>query len=903
MAEAMEAQDNQNPQGAPGTVQGPTQDQNQNQNQEVFEQMDVTDVTSNIEPIANSLDQTVFENYYKDGKTTLYDQLKSANQNPYPEVIHIDPSGNQTNSKPERRSYGGENKSGRHWQNLEAQLSQWGAYYLEETRKMIASSEARSNKNTARMLFATNAQVEKLESVIARSVAQADINHKAAVELLEIVRTISSANNEKCDNGFRNLLPTEDSALAVSIDGINKHIEHQVTVLEARIGMARREENSMNKDEIKNSIRNNLRGAQRRNTLNSQSGHLRPSISEAPSDSRGPSPARSQTRDTPPTGPNGPVFHSQPEKTLSKIPNVNEETGVISFTWADLAGAKTNKPRGSSSGNGNANSNRGNSRNNNKSNNTENPASQNTPKNPDHQLRDAEKAAKTATNKANAESKASREFIVMRLPSNGKIDKIGEFKTFEKVIHEVSTNSLGSQGYDFIKTELKEIQLKRILKYGGPGYTGIYPLKVECPTKEVRDKFMECAERGGFLDKRTQVDIGYYQKSIMSEDDFNKNAPKFYLAESTTFAQRKQKREKAQAKEDLKNSEVHQNYLAWKKLDQQTTYRYTDEEYDELYEKLYHPIDERNANNAARQADQNAANIALAASTTNTTNANSVKNAARAATPPTTHNHNTKATTETIDRETDNGMALDDDDDDTPPPPKTTQVISVDDLICLTATSATGDDVFAIPNHMQTNQLNLNTGKYPEDPLRFKSQWGKEVSLLASNTPPGSPISNSHPPGVQTKSPPNQTRSANECAEVSKILSEITSLNTDILALIKEDQVDEAQQLALKQEILRITLEKKYNHKSPPHQHFQKNVRIQVPTTHNDGPARKRLDSGKRTNSNKRSWSQDARSPVLKPKTRYSQPEKQTPSSPESSGNKLNKSDSSLNHISEEAQA
>ena len=548
-------------------------------------------------------------------------------------------------------------------------------------------------------------------------------------------------------------------------------------------------------------------------------------------------------------------------------------------------------------------------------NNTGNSTSQSNPRNPDHQLRDSEKAAKAAANKANAEERASREFIVMRLPSNGKVDKIAEFKTFEKVIHEVSSDNLGSQGYDFLKSELKEVQLKRILKYGGTDYTGIYPLKVECPTKDVRDKFMQCAESGGFLDKRVQVEIGYYQKSKMSEEDFKKNAPKFYLTESTTYAQRKINREKAKIKEDLKNSEVHQNYLAWKKLDQQTTYKYTEEEYDALYAELYPPIDERNTSNAAKNAADNAAKIAAKNAADNSAKIaaeNAAKNAANIAlaaslanaakSPPATHTHSNEDTTITTQKES--GRADDVEEEMemveteiAPPKPKLIQSNSVDDLIKLAATSATGEAVFTIPNHMQTNQLNLNMDGHFEDPLRFKSQWGQEVSLLATNnTPSRSPISSSHPPGVQSRSPPKQTRSANDSAEVSKILSEITDYNTDILALIKENRMDEAQELALKQEILRINLEKKYNHKSPPHQHFHKNIRVQVPTTHNDGPARKRLDSGRRTDSHKRSWSQDAKSPDLKSKSGSNQAEKQTPSSPSTGEDKLNNSNISVSY-------
>ena len=229
-------------------------------------------------------------------------------------------------------------------------------------------------------------------------------------------------------------------------------------------------------------------------------------------------------------------------------------------------------------------------------------------------------------------------------------------------------------------------------------------------------------------------------------------------------------------------------------------------------------------------------------------------------------------------------------------PPAPIQPNTVNDLINLAATSATGEAVFTIPNHMQTNQLNLNKDGLFEDPLKFKSKWGQEVSLLATNTPPRGPISNSHPPGVQSRSPPKQTRSANDSAEISRILSEITDYNTDILALIKESRMDEAQEMALKQEILRINLEKKYNHKSPPHQHFHKSIRVQVPTTHNDGPARKRLDSGIRSDSHKRSWCQDAKSPDLKSKPGSNQAEKQTPSSPTTGDDKLNNSNISVTY-------
>ena len=135
------------------------------------------------------------------------------------------------------------------------------------------------------------------------------------------------------------------------------------------------------------------------------------------------------------------------------------------------------------------------------------------------------------------------------------------------------------------------------------------------------------------------------------------------------------------------------------------------------------------------------------------------------------------------------------------------------------------------------------------------------------------------------------------------MLLEITNLGAEVLALIKENRADEAQSLALKQEVVRINLEKKYNYKSPPSQYYYKNTRTQVPTTHQEGPARKRLNSGRRSDSHKRSWGQDAKSPNLKPKNGSSQTEKQTPSSPATGGDRLNNSDSSLNHISEGTQA
>ena len=910
-APMVEAVESQNAPDASGS------NQTQNQNQDITAP---TDVTANIEPIVNSLDQSIFDNYYKDSKKAIMDHLKATNQEAYPVVLLTSKDHpNGTNKKPERRDYKGDNKKGIHWNNLESQLSQWGAHYLEETRKMIASSEARSNKNTARMLFATNAQVEKLESVIVRSMSQADIHHKVAFELLEIIKNISSSNNEKCDNGFRNLLPTDGAALAVNIEGINKHFDSELSGLEARMGMDRREENSKNKNEIKNTIRNNLRGAQRRNTLNSQSGFLCPSTSESQPGSRDPSPngPRSLSQEVPSTESNGPVFHSQPATKTTKVAHVDETTREVTFSWAELAGSKSNNNR-PKNGNGNRSSN---NRNNNKnSGSSGNTTTHSNTKNPDHELRDSEKAEKAATNKANAEERASREFIVMRLTSTGRLDKNGEFKNFEKVVQEVGTNSLGSQGYDFFKEELQEIQLQRIFKYGGNEYNGIYPLKVECPTKAVRDKFMECAAIGGFLDKRSQVELGWYQKSKMSEDDFKKNAPRFYLTESTTFAQRKLNREKAKKKEELKNSATHQNYLAWKNLDQLSKYRYTTEEFDALYDELYPSMEgnsasnnasgsalatnitqEQIATNAAEAANQIAANAAKAANATNTTT--EAKQTPLSGTPqppmPQTNNNNVVV----INTDDNSNSTKDDDDDlmdmDTP---GTIPQNSVDDLIKLAATSATNDNVFMIPKHMNTNQLNLTQAPSIHDPLKFKSSWGIEVQK--ANTPPGSPISKkSHPPGVQSSPPPTisgQTRSARDSAEINKILSEITNLNVDILALMKDNKKDEAQSLALKQEILRVNLGKKYNYKSPPHEHFIKEISIQVPTTHNEGPKRQRRDAGVRTDANKRSWCQDAKSPDLKPKSSYNSREaKLTPSSPASEDDKLNKSSSSINHTKE----
>ena len=126
---------------------------------------------------------------------------------------------------------------------------------------------------------------------------------------------------------------------------------------------------------------------------------------------------------------------------------------------------------------------------------------------PDFELRDStknpEKARKAAEIRAAAEEKANREFIVYNLESeSSRVDFEAEFKRLGKVITECSTHNLGNKGYDFIKAEFKDVQLKRIYKYGGEGYTGIYPLKVECTNPETKEAVIRCAKAGGFFERR-----------------------------------------------------------------------------------------------------------------------------------------------------------------------------------------------------------------------------------------------------------------------------------------------------------------------------------------------------------------------------------------------------------------
>ena len=530
-------------------------------------------IMESLEPIVGKIGLEQFKNYYDAAKSDIY-RFMDAPLPTYP--LGTPPTAGDFGSP------GGKGLTNKNLTALEGQVKLWGNYYNEENRKVTENSEAKLLKVIARVAYASNAQIQKLESAIIRGLLASDQSNQKMIAEFEEIKSILYSLNGECSKGFKDLIPVDGSAIAANVEGLQKNLVNELVSSEARSNISRRADNTKLRDELKIHLKS---GPSRRNSnvgrssrAPSTASHLEIPLFDPASDSDqvfhpqtdNTSSSNTVTDTITITNSNAKRNNSTSTNTKTKpphkVPNYDTKTGELSFTYAARAAANNTQ----------------------KKNTRKNTPSQ---RGPDFELRDSnknpEKAKRTAENQAAAEEKANREFIVYNLDSeSSRVDFEAEFKRLGAVITECSTKNLGSQGHDFMKVEFKDVQLKRIYKYGGEGYTGIYPLKVECTSPETKEAVIRCAKAGGFFEKRKQVDIGWFQSGTMTAEEFKTKANKFHINISTTFLQRKINRNKKKEDEERKNSDEYKYNQVWRKFDTQITHTFSEQEIEKLWPSL-----------------------------------------------------------------------------------------------------------------------------------------------------------------------------------------------------------------------------------------------------------------------------------------------------------------------------
>ena len=526
-----------------------------------------------LEPIVGKIRPEKFKDYYGAAISDIH-RIMDAPQPTFP--VTAPPTAGDFGSP------GAKGLTNKNLTALEGQMNLWGDYYLKENRKIVENSEAKILKLIAQATYASNAQIQKLESAIIRGLLASDQSNQKTMTEFEEIKSILYSINGDCSKGFKDLIPVDGSAIAANVEGLQKNIVNELVSSEARTNIARRADNSKLRDELKAHLNS---GPPRRNS-NMGRGTRAPStvslldvpnydpttatasdqVFHTQTDSTGNSNPSQDTTTIAGTNANGNNRTKPKIKPPHKVPNFNEATGELSFTYAARTAAGIPQKK-----------------------NTRN----NTPsqRGPDFELRDTtknpEKAKRTAENQAVAEEKADREFIVYNLETeSSRVDFEAEFKRLGEVIAECSTDNLGSQGQDFMKIDFKDVQLKRIYKYGGEGYTGIYPLKVECTNRATKEAVIKCAKAGGFFERRTQVDIGWFQSGVMTAEEFKTKANKFHINISTTFLQRKNNRNKKKENEERKNTDEYKYNQAWRSFDNKITHTFTEQELDKIWPSL-----------------------------------------------------------------------------------------------------------------------------------------------------------------------------------------------------------------------------------------------------------------------------------------------------------------------------
>ena len=207
-----------------------------------------------LEPIVGKIGLEQFKNYYDAAKSDIY-RFMDAPLPTYP--LGTPPTAGDFGSP------GGKGLTNKNLTALEGQVKLWGNYYNEENRKVTENSEAKLLKVIARVAYASNAQIQKLESAIIRGLLASDQSNQKMIAEFEEIKSILYSLNGECSKGFKDLIPVDGSAIAANVEGLQKNLVNELVSSEARSNISRRADNTKLRDELKIHLKS---GPSRRNS-------------------------------------------------------------------------------------------------------------------------------------------------------------------------------------------------------------------------------------------------------------------------------------------------------------------------------------------------------------------------------------------------------------------------------------------------------------------------------------------------------------------------------------------------------------------------------------------------------------------------------------------------------------
>ena len=383
------------------------------------------------------------------------------------------------------------------------------SYYREDNRRYQEQSRDNMIRDVASMLTPIRAHMDKMSGGLAMLVTQSAIAQSNTTTELETLKSLITKLGEESLKGFQCLVPKDGDAQAISLGGLRKDFNEDLKNAMAENDFKRRGEST----ELKTCFRTTLKA----HTIPTQRGQgptspyqnsahavARSVASLASIFESASTPDQEQQQgtnassdsntnnnnngNTTATNNANEEITEDTTRTFPRVDYKKDDTGKYHRSWAHVTGkdrSKTPVPRA--------------------------PVTQrsNRRRNPDFELTDrARTEAKDLKRKQIDESNASREVIFYNAVEPNPPNKMAELQHVMTAAKEISTEIMGSTGFNLMKSEIMGAQTSRIANYGGQTYTGILPLKVRFISHVTAENMLEAADNAGFKDKRRRVRIG-----------------------------------------------------------------------------------------------------------------------------------------------------------------------------------------------------------------------------------------------------------------------------------------------------------------------------------------------------------------------------------------------------------
>ena len=546
--------------GSEGNVQPEHQDQDQDQDKtpeggtpgttpEVNNDLNGTNQEAGDNPVtlANS------EREIQAGQINLGSQtLKSYLDNKFPKHLLGKPA-NKENINPKFPKVFGPSKQSNEKAIIQGKaicdyICDKNAYHFEEGRRYNEQSRKQMTQEIAFMLVPIMSNVEKLEIALKMNVEQSKHARTEMINENLAMKELITKLSEDTKKGFESLVTTDNEAQFVSLDGFRKGISSDFANMMAESDTKRRNETT----ELKTSFRAALRynptttraqmpppiqisttpqaGDQAVLASTPGSGQVQQQQNTNGSSDNSNTNANTEANGNNNTNTNTNT-NTQPETmTYTRLDPIKDPaTGIWAKKYSQVVG-KVRAPRTPRTPgvSGQTNQHR-----------------QNLTRNTSFEFNDRAKAAeKDKKRKETGESNALREIIIHNAPETNPPDSLREMEYVVQIAEEISTDELGSGGFDILREEIKSAHCSRIVNYGknNPnGFTGICPLKVKFRSNLTAEKILEAAEYGGLNGRRRKIDIGKYGK-LTAEDWKAKKPTLLHIRKSTTYEQRQKER-------------------------------------------------------------------------------------------------------------------------------------------------------------------------------------------------------------------------------------------------------------------------------------------------------------------------------------------------------------------------